>query len=176
MTPTDSTSARPHPETLIKRGLLAVFLLIWLVGTGLTLTTPLIRYLNIPARPNDPTGSVLAWFSPDNVNLHPHFYDHLRVSIRDWIASVPADETVYLLFTDTDGDYDSPHARHLIHLSWMWVYPRPLVSLNTELDSTSVGEPAFIPAPGDGVVIQAGSEPLPGRDCRHALEGLYLCR
>jgi len=179
LTPTQPTPSRPHLETLIRRGLLVVFLLIWLIGAGLTLTTPVIRYFNIPALPDDPTGSLLMWFSADNLKLHPYFFADLRTHIRDWVADVPEDETVYLLFTDdTTGNRDKPDAglaRNLIHYSWIWVYPRPLVSLNTELDSISVGEPAFIPEPGDGVVILAGSEPLPGRSCQPTLEGLYLC-
>jgi hypothetical protein len=176
LTPTDTEHNRPTPETLIKRSLLVIFLLIWLTGAGLTLATPLVRYRNIEPLPGDPTGSLLMWFSADNVNLHPYFFTDLRTSIKDWIADIPPVETVYLLFTETDGNFDTRHARNLIHLSWIWVYPRPLVSLNVELDSTSVGEPAFIPEPGDGVVILAGSQPLPGRDCLPTLEGLYLCR
>lgn len=166
---------RLTPEALIKRSLLIIFLLIWLTGAGLTLSAPVVRYFNIPAQPDDPTGSLLVWVSADNLNTHPYFFNDLRAIVKDWIATVPPTETVYLLFTDADNDYTSPHARHLIHLSWIWVYPRPLVSLNVELDGTNKGAPAFIPQAGDGVVIAAGPGPLSGRDCLDASEGLYLC-
>jgi hypothetical protein len=134
----------------VRRGILVLFIGLWMIGLGLILLAPFIRLATFGLEGDDLYGALLLTFSRDNHDDHPYFYADIRLSFRDLVRDLPETATLQVLFPHQDK-------------AWIWAYPRIVVEVP---DAGSV-------QPGLPVIT---TEILPDRDCQPGGEGLSLCR
>lgn len=134
----------------IRRGILVLFIGLWLTGLGLILLTPLIRLATFGLEGDDPYGALLLIFSEDNRDDHPYFYTDVRRSFRDLVRDLPETASLQVLFPHQDK-------------AWIWAYPRTVIDVR-DTDNIQPDLPVIT------------TESLRDRDCQPGDEGLYLCR